>query len=1183
MRGNDNYLRIEDGLRQRILVLDGAMGTEIQKYRLSEADYKGSKFRGNPNNLKGCHDVLCLSRPDIISEIHRRYLEAGADIISTNSFNSNAISLADYGLEGYSEELSRTAARIARGVADEFTALTPDKPRFVAGSIGPTNKSASISADITNPGAREITFDQLRQAYTTQIEGLIEGGVDALLIETVFDTLNAKAAIYAAEEVSQRIGRQIPLMLSATVSDAGGRTLSGQTIEALICAVSHARLLSIGLNCSFGPEKMGPHLRTLSRATALPVSCHPNAGLPDESGEYDLTPGDFGRMMNNYMAEGLLNIVGGCCGTTPAHIAELARLAAAHSPRQSQKLPTQLKICGLETLTFDGTANFINIGERANVAGSARFARLIREENYEEALSVVRNQIEAGARIVDVCMDHPMIDAPKAMTTFLNLMASDPEIARVPVMIDSSDPNVIRAGLEVAQGKCIVNSISLKEGEEIFLERARELRRFGAAAVVMLFDENGQADTFERKIEVAQRSYNLLTEAGFPATDIIFDPNILTIGTGIEGHDRYAVNFIEAVKWIKSNLPGARVSGGVSNLSFAFRGNNALREAIHSVFLYHAISAGLDMAIVNAGVIPPYTDIEPELLQLVEDLVLARRKDATERLTAYATNVGIESLSHTEQSSCIDQLSLRERIERALLKGISETLDADIDEALSETGSGLAVIENILMPAMSKIGTLFGEGKMFLPQVLKSARVLRQAIDRLSPSIKKDGDNGLRGKVVVATVRGDIHDIGKNIVSLVAGCNGFEVVDLGVMVPPESIADAAERLRPVAVLLSGLITPSLAEMIEVCREMERRGLRIPVIVGGATTSALHTALKIAPEYSGPVFHSSDASQNSRLLAQLAGSESVSVIIENRQAQAKMREDYTAAADSTPLLSLEQARRMAQKATSPSLAEAETGIKVIGNFPIHHLTDDIEWSHFFAAWGLKGKFPEIFDNSAYGLEARRLYEDAEKMLSEISERQVLRLQAVIGTFPARREGENIIVESERGTRVLPMLRSQTNGKCAADYLAESGDHIVVFALSAGIGLKEMTRYYRSKGDDYHAVLAKLLADRLTEAFAVKINVQYPGCRLAFGYPAVPDHTLKRDIFELLDAEERTEMRLGDNCMIQPEESICGIIIKNAEYFTLGRIDESQLKKYAEIRGLNEETLRKHLPYYLIQSK
>lgn len=1200
----ETHRKIVAELERRVLVLDGAMGTMIQRHGLTESDYRGSEFADSPGTLKGCHDLLTLTRPDIIRDIHRQYLEAGADIITTNTFNANAISLSDYDLGDYAYTLNVEAAKIARREADRRTDITPGRPRFVAGTVGPTNKTASMSSDIMNPAQRDVTFDRLKDAYLRQVEGLLDGGCDIILVETVFDTLNAKAALYAVNETARTRGIRIPLMVSATVSDASGRTLSGQTLEAFYASVSHADLLAVGLNCAFGPDQLIPYVERLSAIAECRVSCHPNAGLPNALGQYDETPQSFVGSIRHLLESRSVNIVGGCCGTTPEHIRELAAAVGGNEPRPLPRQTHHLTLSNLEALNIGREAKFINIGERTNVAGSAKFARLIREGNYAEAVNVALRQIEAGASVIDVCMDDALIDGVEAMRTFLNLIASEPEIARVPVMIDSSRWDVIEAGLQSCQGKGIVNSISLKEGETAFLKKAEEIRKYGAAVVVMLFDEEGQATTYARKCEVAERSYRLLTEAGFPAEDIIFDPNILTVATGIAEHERYAIDFIEAVRWIKTNLPYARVSGGVSNLSFAFRGNNPIREAMHSVFLYHAIEAGLDMAIVNAQMLRVYSDIEPELLTRIEDVILARRADATERLIEYAASAVSEATDVNRNSETEAEIPAEERLRRALIKGTDDNLAELVKEVLPSYASALEVIDRVLMPAMDHIGSLFGQGKMFLPQVIKSARVLKQAISFLAPSIEAEGTAKTGRKVIVATVRGDIHDIGKNIVALVVGCNGYDITDLGVMADAGVIADEAERIQPLAVMLSGLITPSLNEMVEVCKELERRGLNIPVIIGGATTSPLHTALKIAPVYSSVVIHAPDASYNSRFLSRLASEGRNEFINEVRQTQQRLRDDYEAAQSrSTGVVAIEEARRKSKPVDIPSPEPCSNDRTVFTDFDIEDVEPYINWDSFYAAWGLNRPGHEHCCHS----EKEKVRGDALTLLEQIKRHKDITLQAVLQVFGVHSDNDDIVIETGTGNVRLPMLRDQSasrHGECVADLVAAKNDHICLFALTAGVGLRDFCERLRSQGDDYGATLAKLLADRLAEAFAEKlhsmvrreiwgfekgdelsaddmIKQKYRGCRLAFGYPAVPDHTLKRDVFHLLDVEQSTSMRITGNDMIIPEESVCGIILSQGDYFAVSRVAHDQLNDYAARRGTDADTLKKLLPFNILQ--
>ena len=1202
--------KLYEALESRILLLDGGFGTMVQQYGFTEEDYRGERFRDWNVLLKGCNDLLAVTRPGAVREIHVKYLQAGADIIETDSFNANAVSLADYGLEAYAYEISRAAAGVARSAADEFTARNPLKPRFVAGSMGPTNRTASMSADVGNPAAREVTFTQLAEAYTDQARGLVDGGADILLVETVFDTLNAKAALYAIDTLAAQLGRAIPVMVSGTLADASGRTLSGQTVEAFYASVSHARLLSVGFNCAYGARQLMPYLERLAAVAEFRISAHPNAGLPNVMGGYDETPEMFARDVGEYMRRGLVNIVGGCCGTTPAHIFELAKIAGNYAPRPVPAPKHVTTLSGLEPLRIVPEANFVNVGERTNVAGSAKFARLIREGNYEEALSVARAQVDAGAQIVDVCMDDGLIDGAEAMRTFLNLMASEPEIARVPAMIDSSKWEVLVAGLQVTQGKAVVNSISLKEGEAEFLRRAQEIHRYGAAAVVMLFDERGQADTYERKTEVASRAYKLLTDAGFPAEDIIFDPNVLAVATGIPEHDSYAKAFIDATRWIKHNLPHAKVSGGVSNLSFAFRGNNAVREAMHSVFLYHAIAAGMDMGIVNPQLLQVYSDIEPALLERVEDVVLCRRADAAERLIDYAqhlrTDTAAEGAAHEEAWRT---RPLPERIEYALLRGVTDHIETDTLEAYRELGDPMQVIDRLLMRAMARVGELFGQGKMFLPQVVKSARVMKRAVGVLTPYIEQNaaGRNSA-GKVIVATVKGDVHDIGKNIVAVVMACNGYEIRDLGVMVEAQRIVDEAAAWGADAICLSGLITPSLDEMIHVVEEAERRSLHIPFIIGGATTSDLHTAVKIAPCTAAPVIHSRDASENNRILAALLGPDREIYVAGVQARQQRLRDDYLRRERLRNLIPVADARRNRRPRPASQIAPAaHTGRLVFPDFDIADVEPFIDWNFFFPAWGLKGRCPDLFDHPERGDEARKLFDDAQALLHRIADERLLTLQGVVGIYPAVSRGDDILLTDAKGRRhTLPMLRNQTRGAenlCLSDFIADrrdgATDYIGAFALTAGIGLQELCDKFRSEGDDYSAIMAKLLADRLTEAFAEVVHSfvrrqmwgyetaeaptpqqviagEYRGRRMAFGYPASPDHSLKREIFDLLAVEQTTRMRLTENWMISPGEALCGLFFSDARYFSVGQIDAEQLRDYAERRGLAVETVEKIIP-------
>ena len=1180
----------------------------VQGYGLTEEDFRGERFAAWECNLRGCNDALVLTRPDIIAEIHEKYLSAGADIISTDSFNANSISLADYALSSYAREIAQRSAEIAREVADRFTARNPHKPRFVAGSVGPTSKTSAIAIDVEHPELREVTFEQLAEAYREQIEGLVEGGVDVILIETIFDTLNAKAAIYALQEASHTRGREIPVMLSGTLADTSGRMLSGQTIEAFYASVAHTEPLTIGFNCAYGARQLLPFLERLATESDYPISAHPNAGLPNIEGGYDQTPEQFADEVEEYMRHGLVNIVGGCCGTTPEHILHLSQRIGKYSPRPLPEKRHTTRLSGLEALTVTPDRNFVNIGERTNVAGSAKFARLIREGNYEEALKIARAQVEAGAQVVDVCMDDGLIDGVEAMGRFLRLAGAEPEISRVPMMIDSSSWEVLEAGMRLSQGKCIVNSLSLKEGEELFIERARKVRQYGAAMVVMLFDEQGQADTFERKIEVAERAYRLLTDDGFPAEDIIFDPNILSVATGIEEHNSYGKAFIDATHHIKEHCPHAKISGGVSNLSFAFRGNNRVREAMHSAFLYHAIAAGMDMGIVNAQMLQVYSDIEPELLERVEDLILCRRKDAAERLTEYAQQIaGTTTTDTTTESESWRNGTLSERIAHAMQRGITDHIEEDTLEGLSTLNSPLAVIENLLMPAMEQVGVLFGEGKMFLPQVVKSARVMKRAVTVLEPHLNSDVSYSGAGKVVIATVKGDVHDIGKNIVSLVLSCNGFNVTDLGVMVEAKTIIDTAAEIGADAICLSGLITPSLEEMRRVVAMAEERGLRVPIIIGGATTSDMHTAVKIAPLYSGIVINSHNAGHNAKLLTQLTAADHFAAELEIRNRQQSLREEFERSSKRLiPIVECRKART--PKRVEDIVIPNHTGRLVFPEIDIEQVEPLIDWNFFFTSWGLKGRYPEIFDCPKYGAEARAIFDDAQKLLARIRNDKSLTLQGVVGIFPAVSHKEEIIVTDKKGRRhSLPMLRNQTEGEAnlsLADYVVDErsgqSDYIGCFAVTGGVGRKELTTKIREEEqDEYNAIMAKLLADRLTEAFAEAmhsfvrrqmwgyeqgeqlspeqiIRGEYRGKRMAFGYPASPDHSLKREVFDLLAVEMTTSMKLTENFMIDPEESLCGLIFADAEYFSVGRIDTKQMLDYARHRGLTVEQVRELLP-------
>ncbi len=1218
------YLQLKNLLQQRILVLDGAMGTMIQRHKLEEEDFRGDRFAHLKQKIKGNNDLLSITQPDIIQQIHEAYLEAGADIIETNTFNSTSISMADYQMEDLVYELNAEGARLARVACDKFTALTPDKPRFVAGSIGPTNKTASMSPDVSSPAYRAISFDQLKESYTEQIRGLMDGGADILMVETVFDTLNAKAALMAIHQYQDEEGIRIPVMVSGTITDASGRTLSGQTTEAFLTSVSHMELLSIGLNCALGAEQLKPFLEILSRMAPFAVSAHPNAGLPNQFGQYDQSARIMGNIIEGFLEDGLVNIIGGCCGTTPEHIEQIAHLAKKFPPRAIPAKGTNTMLSGLEHMEIRSDSNFVNIGERTNVAGSAKFAWFIREEKYEEALSVALDQVENGAQVIDICMDDAMIDAPKAMTTFLNYIAAEPDISKVPLMIDSSKWHVIEEGLKCVQGKSIVNSISMKEGEEEFIKQARLVKHYGAAVVVMLFDEKGQADTFERKIEIAERAYKILTNiVEFPPQDIIFDPNVLAIATGISEHNSYALNYIRACKWIKENLPYAHISGGVSNLSFSFRGNNIIREALHSAFLYHAIRAGMDMGIVNPALLQVYDEIPKELLRLVEDAVLNRRDDATERLLLYAENVKDQQENKREEKDkdAWRNLPIRERLSHALVKGKDEFIEKDVEEMRLQMSKALEVIEGPLMDGMNVVGDLFGSGKMFLPQVVKSARVMKKAVAWLTPFIEEEkqqhGDVSSAGKVLLATVKGDVHDIGKNIVGVVLACNGFDIIDLGVMVPCEKILQVAREEKVDIIGLSGLITPSLEEMVHVGSEMKKQGLTLPLLIGGATTSVLHTAVKIAPAYDHGVIHVKDASRAAKVCSQLISESKNQFILDTAQNYLDLVADYNLRNAHKQYLTLEKARKkkfpyVVEQAniTQPS----QPGVHVLDNFPLEELAEYIDWTFFFYGWEIKGKYPEVLEDPVKGHEARKLFEDARTLLQKFFADGSLSAKGVAGIFPANSEEEDIIIfkdaERTRERMRFNFLRIQEikdePGKfnlSLADYIAtkDSGiaDHLGAFVVTIH-GADEVAEQFKQDKDDYNSIMTKMLADRLAEAFAEllhekvrkelwaydtreKLNLaellkeRYEGIRPACGYPACPEHSEKIKLFELLNAQEYTGAILTEGYSMVPGASVSGWYFAHprSRYFNLGKITREQAQLYAVKKGISLKEAEKLL--------
>lgn len=1215
-------------LQERILLLDGGMGTMIQGYHLTEADYRGEQFAAFPGMLKGNNDLLSITRPDIIRDIHRQYLDAGADIFTTNTFNANAISMEDYGMGEYVRDMNLASARLGRELADSYMKEHPGKTIFVAGSVGPTNKTASMSPDVSNPAYRAVTYRDLYAAYKEQVEALVDGGVDIILFETTFDTLNAKAGLEAAEVVLKEKGIDLPIMLSLTLAGQGGRTLSGQTLKAFLASVQHTHIISVGLNCSFGAADMKPYLEELAKVAPYYISAYPNAGLPNSLGSYDETPETMAEHVKPFVEEGLVNILGGCCGTTPAHIAKFPALVAGAKPHVPAPKPNCLWLSGLELLEVKPENNFVNVGERCNVAGSRKFLRLIKEKNYEEALSIARKQVEDGAQVIDINMDDGLLDAEKEMVTFLNLIAAEPDIARVPVMIDSSKWNVIESGLMCVQGKSIVNSISLKEGEASFLQHARRVQQLGAAAVVMAFDEKGQADTFERKIEVCQRAYQLLVGIGFNPNDIIFDPNVLAIATGMDEHNRYALDFIRAVEWIKQNLPGAKVSGGISNLSFSFRGNNYVREAMHAVFLYHAIAKGMDMGIVNPSTSVLYEDIEPEFRNLLEDVILYRRPEAAEELIAYAQQLHVQAQENTDhqQQEVWRTLPLADRLEYALVKGIGDYLETDLQEALQVYPRAVAIIDGPLMSGMNKVGDLFGAGKMFLPQVVKTARTMKKAVAILQPAIEAEKEtvsSAKAGKVVFATVKGDVHDIGKNIVSIVLACNNYEVIDLGVMVPAETIIKTVQEEKPDILCLSGLITPSLDEMVHVVDEMQKAGLHIPIMVGGATTSKLHTAFKIAPHYTGTVIHVSDASQNPLVAAKLLNPATHDAYVAdlNKEYQA-LRE--TMEEQQVELVPLQEARAKAVRldwASYQPVKPRQMGVHVLPFIPIEEIIPYIHWTFFFHAWKLTGRFDEISrihgcdscramwlagfpeKERAKAAEAMQLFKDAQRLLTRLAKEKVEYCKAVYGFFPAVSDGDDIWVNDLR----IPTLRQQVKRdgcyKSLADYImpksAGKKDYIGAFAVTGGAGYEKLKTEFEQDNDAYHAMLLQTLTDRLAEATAEYLHekvrkeywgyapdehlsmedmfkVKYQGIRPAVGYPSLPDQLLNFELDKLLDLSQ-IGIQLTENGAMAPTASVSGFYLAHpqSEYFMIGKIDEAQAKDYAARRGLPEETIRKVL--------
>jgi 5-methyltetrahydrofolate--homocysteine methyltransferase len=1202
---------LENIIQQKILILDGAMGTMIQKHKLQESDFRGDKFRDHPMPQKGNNDLLSITRPELIKEIHRQYLEAGADIITTNTFNSNRISMADYGMEDLVYEMNLQSARNAVEAIAEFENSKEPSEHFIVGTLGPTNRTASMSSDVNDPGARSVTFDDLVEAYSVQARGLIDGGVHILLVETIFDVLNCKAALYAIDTVFEEKGISLPVMVSGTITDASGRTLTGQTLEAFIVSVSHFPLFSIGLNCALGAEQLRPFVEELSGKTGFYVSVHPNAGLPNQFGEYDQSASFMASIADDFMKEGWVNIIGGCCGTTPLHIKKIEEASKKYKPRIRPEITKYTRLSGLEALTITPQTNFVNIGERTNVSGSIKFARLIKEEKYDEALAIARNQVEGGAQIIDICMDEAMLDSEKAMVKFVNLVMAEPDISKLPLMIDSSRWDTIEKALKCIQGKSVVNSISLKEGEEVFLNRARLIRKYGAAAVVMLFDETGQADTYEKRISVAERSYRLLVDKlGFPPEDIIFDPNVLAVATGIEEHNNYAVNFLRATEWIKQNLPLCKVSGGISNLSFSFRGTDRVREAMHSVFLYHAIKAGLDMGIVNPGMLQVYSEIDPDLLQLTEDVILNRRKDSTERLVKFAEGIKNEG-KKVEKENAWRQLPVVERIKHSLIRGLDEFIEQDVEEARSLFKRSIELIEGPLMGGMNEVGDLFGSGKMFLPQVVKSARVMKKAVSKLAPYIEQESEAGekkIAGKVLLATVRGDVHDIGKNIVGVVLSCNNYEIIDLGVMVPAEKILDTAFQEKVDFVGLSGLITPSLEEMVHVASEMERRKLTIPLLIGGATTSEIHAAVKVAPAYSNTVIHVKDASKAAGVLSSLLQKDNRSYVSSIKEKYAKMRDDHNSRQSERNLLSLTEARKNKYVTDWQAIRlpePAKPGIHVLPEIDLDVLSGYIDWTYFFFAWKISGKYPAIFSDPVKGEEARKLFDDARLYLKKIIDLKLIAARSVFGIFPAVSEGDDVKVFSESDRKevktIFRFLRNQEHkdkgvpNLSLSDYIAPEStgltDHIGAFVVTASIDDEAMKAF---KDDDYATIMIRILSDRLAEAAAEWLHekirkeywayapgenldidnllkLKYKGIRPAPGYPACPDHTEKRVLFDLLGAEKKIGAELTENFAMIPPASVSGYIFSHprSTYFNIGKIGPDQLKDYSLRKNMTIE--------------
>lgn len=1207
---------------KKILILDGAMGTMIQRYPLTEDDFRGEKYKGHTHDLKGNNDLLSITRPDIIYAIHKEYLEAGADLIETNTFSGTWIAQTDYKLEHEAYVINYEGAKVAKQAVVDFMRENPGEVRFVAGAFGPTNRTASLSPDVNNPGYRAITYDQLVEAYSEQTRGLIDGGADIMLVETIFDTLNAKACLFAINKIQKEMGTDLPVMISGTITDASGRTLSGQTPEAFYTSVAHVKPFSVGLNCALGAKDMRPHIEAISKTAICYVSAYPNAGLPNAFGGYDETPEMMADALEDFIRSGFVNVIGGCCGTTPDHIREFARVARKHNPR---KIPTPIqftRLSGLEPLEIRAESNFVNIGERTNVTGSKAFLNLIKAEKFEEALVVAKEQVDGGAQVIDVNMDEGMIDGQEAMVKFLHLMASEPDIARIPVMIDSSKWDIIEAGLKCIQGKGIVNSISMKGGEEEFIRQATLVKEYGAAVIVMAFDEKGQADSYERRIEICERAYRILVDqVGFPPEDIIFDPNIFPVGTGMEEHRQNAIDFFRATKWIKDNLPHAHISGGVSNVSFSFRGNNHVREAMHSAFLYHGIKNGMDMGIVNPSMLAVYDDIPKDLLEHIEDVLLDRRDDATERLLAFAENVKGTGKKSDGPDLTWRQGTVEERLSHSLVKGLTDFIDEDTEEARQKYGRPLNVIEGPLMAGMNIVGELFGAGKMFLPQVVKSARVMKKSVAYLQPYLEEEKLNNLKnnitakaqGKVLLATVKGDVHDIGKNIVGVVLACNNYEIIDMGVMIPADKILDEARRTGADIIGLSGLITPSLDEMVHVAAEMERTGFTIPLLIGGATTSKIHTAVKIAPAYKGPVVHVLDASKSVTVASSLLSDDQHKSFVEELKTEYDLMRDVHAKRKSDiEYISLEEARENKVNIdwTKHNMPKPKKlGITVFEDYPLGELVQYIDWSPFFSTWEMAGTFPKIFDSEKYGTEAKKVYADAQALLKKVVDEKWLTAKAVIGLFPANSNNEFINVYDENGKVLSTFHHIRQQGKkkgqpnyCLSDYIAPAGteDYFGAFAVTSGIGIEKHLAKFEADHDDYHSIMLKAIADRLAEAFAERmhqrvrteywgyaenenlsnedlVQEKYQGIRPAPGYPACPDHTEKPLIWKLLDVEKNAGIILTESNAMYPASSVSGFYFANPNirYFGVGKIQQDQVEKLAEAKGFTLKEMERWL--------